>query len=71
MNPLIILPQASAAEKNARDVAKVKKIPEPDGTAGDDYNLQTAMGLGGDDKTYTAIRVSDLLIGTYDRLTVT
>ena len=52
-------------------MSKVKKIPEPDGTAGDDYNLQMAMGLGSDDKTYTAIHVSDLFIGTYGRLTVT
>ena len=38
--------------------ASKKKILQPDGTAGEDYNLQTAMRLGNDDRTYNAIRVS-------------
>jgi hypothetical protein len=35
-----------------------KRVLQPDGTAGEDYNLQTAMGLGNDDRTYNAIHVS-------------
>ncbi|KZP08957.1 hypothetical protein FIBSPDRAFT_964314 [Athelia psychrophila] len=34
----------------------VKLIADPGGTAGSQYNLQTTMGLGGDDQRYTAIR---------------
>ena len=60
--------QALAAEQKACDVGKVKKIPEPDGTADDDYSLQIAMSLGGDDKTYTGICTSDLLVETYGKL---
>src|SRR5882762_11796714 len=49
-------PASQAAQ--AKSIKTSKKILQPDGTAGEDYNLQTAMGLGGDDRTYNVIRVS-------------
>lgn len=36
----------------------VRIIPRPQGTAGDDYNLQRAMGLGNQPQLYADIRVS-------------
>ena len=40
---------------------KIVKIPAPEGTAGEDYNLQTMMKLGNDDRTYVAIRVGIII----------
>jgi hypothetical protein len=35
-----------------------KRILQPNWTVSEDYNLQMAMGLSNDDKTYNAIHVS-------------
>jgi hypothetical protein len=32
------------------DASKKKRVTQPDGTTGKDYNLQTTMGLVGDDR---------------------
>ena len=64
-NQFIILPQASAAEKNTHNVAKVKYMSL---MAPLDHNLQTVMDLRGDNKAYTAICMSEPLIGTYGHM---
>jgi hypothetical protein len=48
--------EAARVQKSAKTQKKL--IPQPDGTAGEDYNLQTMMRLGNDDRTYNTIRVS-------------
>jgi hypothetical protein len=57
-----LITEAARAQKSAK--MATSRIPQPDGTAGEDYNLQTAMRLGGDDRTYNAIRVSEITSGT-------
>ena len=39
----------------------VNSVPRPKGTAGDDYNLQEAMGLKNDPALYAQIRVSTVM----------
>ena len=60
MNSLIT--EAARAQKRAKTATS--RIPQPDSTAGEDYNLQTTMQLGGDDRTYNAIRMSEITSGT-------
>ena len=52
-----LLAEAAKAKKAAAPL-KIAKILAPEGTAGEDYNLQTEMKLGNDDRAYVAIRVS-------------
>ncbi|KAH9910961.1 uncharacterized protein B0H18DRAFT_1129220 [Fomitopsis serialis] len=40
-------------------------IPRPKGTAGEDYNLQEAMGLANDPATYRQIKVSLVMLGPW------
>jgi hypothetical protein len=51
-----VFAEAARVQKSAKTQKKL--IPQPDGTAGEDYNLQTVMRLGNNDRTYNAIRVS-------------
>jgi hypothetical protein len=46
---------------------KIVKIPTPEGTAGKDYNLQTMMKLGNDDRIYVAIRVGVIIYTSLKR----
>ena len=60
MNSLIT--EAAQAQKRAKTATS--RIPQPDGTVGEDYNLQTAMQFGGNDRTYNAFHVSEITSGT-------
>jgi hypothetical protein len=56
-----LLAEAAKAKKAAAPL-KIAKIPAPEGTTSEDYNLQTEMKLGNDDRIYVAICVSAILM---------
>lgn len=50
--------QVAQGTQGGGTVPTIHSIPRPKGTAGDDYNLQDAMGLKNDPVLYAQIRVS-------------
>lgn len=52
-------PIAEIVQAGSSKVAQMDVIPVPRGTAGVNYKLQAVMGLGGDDRLYSSILVSE------------